>query len=372
MIVLPARRRVEYQPKHALPRGGVRHLYQPKHAAPRSGERSTLLVLLALLLSSGLVVSTSASFNASVTDDASQFAMAALDRPSNLTGEMAGTGASLAWFGVTGPSNEDAGYNVLWADAGAPTAAGESPTCVGVTGYTKIDATGSASYTDATANTRAQSPPGTDRPGRFVCYQVETVYPFPPSADPWVSQGANPVKDVQVGFVAAKVAMANVGTNFTMSTGDVITITFNQPVATSSGPADGTTAAEGAAPRICSIPTNGAEFILIGAMGQHNDTCSTSETVLVGQLTPSADRINRTSRWTTTWAWSSCPFAGQCRVLTATLGDKLNAQPAPTLGSHTAWTFTPVATLLSATGSQAMCTTDVTGGLCQPQTTGGW
>lgn len=350
----------------------MRHLYRGKDIEPASGERSTLMALLALLLSSGIVVSTAASFNASVTDDANQFATAALDRPSNLTGEMAGTGASLAWFGVTGPSNEDAGYNILWADAGPPTAAGESPTCVGVTGYTRIDSTGNASYTDATANTRAQSPPGTDRPGRFVCYQVETVYPFPPSASPWVSQGANPTKDVQVGFVTAKVAMSNVGTNFAMSTGDTITITFNQPVATSSGPPEGVTADTGSAPRICSIPTNGSELILIGATGLHSATCNASETVLVGQLTPAANRINSTSRWTTTWSWSSCPVAGQCRVLTATLGAKLNSGSAPTLGSHTAWTFTPAATLLSATGAQPMCTTNVTGGLCRPQTTGGW
>src|SRR5690606_23931182 len=142
----------------------------------------------------------------------------------------------------------------LWADAGAPTPEGASPTCNSVTSYTKIGDTSAASYLDTSANTRAESPPGTPRPGRYVCYQVQAVYPYPPTSSPWISQGTNPVCDPLVGFVDSTVTL-NIGVkNLQMTTGGAIKITFSQPVDLPTVPAAGTTPPTGNAPRICTNP----------------------------------------------------------------------------------------------------------------------
>jgi hypothetical protein len=206
-----------------------------------------------------------------------------------------------------------------------------------------------------------------------MCYQVQTVYPYPASATPWTSQGSNPYKGLQAGFVVSHIELTNNSSLYAMASGDKIEITFNQPVDTSTGPSNGATATTGAAPRVCAISGASGHQILVGAMGLHNASCTAGETATVGRLVDSAgaNRIGQTSRFNVTWAWSSCPVTNQCRKLTATLGTRLQPSAGTTsVTNGNPWTFTPTTTLKSATGSIAICDSNPTGGLCRPRTTG--
>lgn len=356
--------------------------YEPKHALPvsRSAERrSTFFVLLVMLLSSGLVVGTSAEFDASNTEGASRFAMASLDPPTNFAGEMAGTQAALSWWTPLGEANEDAGYEVLWADAGPPSDdTGTPPGCGGAGAYTKIGDTSNAAFNDTSANTRT----GSDQPGRWSCYQVRTVYPYPVSASPWTSQAGNPVKEVQVGFVARSVLLTNVDTPFTLKSGDTVRVTFNQPVDIATGPPNGLGPATGSAPRICTTWDGGIDEVLIGATGDALARCTDTETISVGRLQDPDIRLSHQTRYRTSWAWSNCT-SGHCRVLTATLAEVLSSYTydvdfnfVETPGEQAStsngdpWTFVPASTLLSGQGATGICTTNPSGGLCRPVSTG--
>ena len=236
------------------------------------------------------------------------------------------------------------GYNVVlnWtAGSGATAYAvngianGTSSSCP-ATGYANI------SNPSATTLTDARSTPQ----GVYECYQVVSTH------GSWSSQSGNPTVAVQLGVVAKSVTIANGGTAGRVDQGDVITVTFNQAITTSTGPA--------ATDTIC---TNTGGQVVLGSTGAGAASCSTAQADL-GVL--SGFTVNRISRFNATWTWS----AGNT-VLTVTVGS-LNAGNANTTATGTS-TFTPNTTatsLLSATGSFHTCSSNTGGGNCLPVATG--
>jgi hypothetical protein len=243
---------------------------------------------------------------------------------SALTGASSGHSVVLNWTAGSGAT----------AYAVNGIANGTSSTCP-ATGYVNISNPSTTTLTDARSTPQ----------GIYECYQVVTTH------GSWSSPSGNPTAAVQLGVVASSISIANHGTASRVDQGDVITVTFNQAITTSTGPVSGNT--------IC---TNTGGQVVLGSTGT-GTTCSTSQANL-GVL--SGYTVTQASRFNTTWTWS----AGNT-VLTATVGT-LSAGSANTQASGTA-TFTPNTTstgLLSATGSFHTCSSNTGGGNCLPVATG--
>lgn len=373
---------------------GVRSLerppaYEPKHALPEEPrrDRTALVLVLVLLITSAVVAGTTAAFNASTSNSNNQFAMAALDPPTNPALTMSGNKATFSWFTVSGLNNDGAGYRISWKDAGAPTATGGAATCDATADSLYEGGTPSLGdfvadtmtppFSDSGVDAKAQGGGGVDRPGRYICYRVQTLYPPnpQPGETPWVSQGLVVDAAVQTGFVASTVQIVQAGSLFTLDAGDKIIVKFNQPVDTSTGPTSTRTVCAGW------NDSSKNEAILIGAPGTGLTNCDPdNETAVVGRLTdpnpptPPGYRIGTKARYNTTWDWSDCTTATQCATLTATLGLSTSIYQTG-VGSSNPWLFTPAGTLMTpaydATNpARAVCTANVTGGLCVPETTG--
>jgi hypothetical protein len=245
---------------------------------------------------------------------------------SALTGAASGHSVVLNWTAGAGAT----GYSVNGV------ANGTSSTCP-ATGYTNI------SNPTATTLTDSRSTPQ----GIYECYQVVSTH------GSWSSQSGNPTVGVQLGVVVRSVTVANNGTASRVDQGDVITVTFNQPITTSTGPASTNT--------IC---TNTGGQVVLGSTGT-GTSCSTSQANL-GVL--SGFTVSQASRFNATWTWS----AGNS-VLTVTVGS-LSAGNANTqvTGTGTLTPNTVATSLLSATGSFHTCSSNTGGGNCLPVATGGF
>jgi len=249
-----------------------------------------------------------------------------LGAPSALTGAASGHDVSLSWTAGTNGS----GYAV------AAVANGTSSNCSAVT-FSALTTTAGTSVTD----TGRFSPQGT-----FECYGVTTTY------GTWSSQTGNPTVAIRIGVVAQSVAITNGGTAGRLDAGDKIVITYNQAIATASGPVAGN--------NVC---TNTGGTIMVGVTGS-GTTCSTGSATTVGTLTSLT--INRAARYNTTFAWS----AGNT-VLTVTIGSRSAGTQDPTVSGAAVHTPTTTATgLLSQAGSFHTCSTNSGGGNCTPTATG--
>src|SRR5439155_16100439 len=131
-----------------------------------------------------------------------------------------------------------------------------------------IGSAAGTSYTD----TGRYTPQGT-----WFCYQVKTSYAS------WTSVSSNPTAAAQLGVVVTSMAAANGGTAGKLDPGDTITVTFNQPISTSTGPS-GTNS-------MCAIA--GATIVLGSTTA--SGACAASETVNLGKLTGGTSSAN--ARW---------------------------------------------------------------------------
>ena len=291
--------------------------------------RQLLLAVSATLLvaaASVLVPGSGASFNAHIANPNNTFALTALYPPSGLTASPTGHDVGLTWSSGTNGN----GYAVLGA------ANGSSSNCSSAS-FASIGSASATSYTD----TGRYTPQGT-----WFCYQVTTTYAA------WTSVSGNPTVAGQLGVVATTVAVANGGMAGRLDTGDTITVTFNQPISTATGPSGTNT--------ICAIA--GATIVL-GSTTTFG-TCAAGETVNLGSLTGGTSNTN--ARWNATYAWTNANT-----TLTVTIGSRTNG-PANTTISGT-WTFNPTTTasnLLSATGSFQTCNNNAGGGNCLPTISG--
>ena len=281
-----------------------------------------VLSATALALSTGIVGSTFALFNAETQNANSTFAGGWIDPPSAWTAAPSGYNVSHAWTpGTHGPVTGQKLYGVDNTT---------SSNCTGAA-YTLLATLATAStaaYSDTTSGSAATN-------GHWFCYQLVST-----SATAWTAQAS---QAIQLGLVTSGIAIANVGTNNSSNGGDTITLTFNQKT---------NLAASGAA-KVCVFA---AGKIIIGDTAGGN-TCSSGDGYTVGTITGvtiGSDQLFRNSTFVTS---TTAPW-----TMTVTL---VGNTPATYSGTAT---FTPSATILSAatTRQATMCIAAAV--TCQPTT----
>lgn len=308
-------------------------------------------IALGLMLLSGAVAGTSASFNGSTSEaTASGLGTDALYAPASIDAAPSGNDVAVTWpAGALGSGASSFGHRVAERSLGVGSLDGlTAPGCSEGDTFTT-----SATVTSATLTfTDTAVATATGNQGSWYCYRVQTTYPQ--GASPvWFSQTAHPVAVVQIGHVMRTVELVEgSGTAGNLGPGDSIVMTFNQPVNTTTGPTS---------ERTCARSNNNT--INLGRSG--TNACGNSETVVVGKIVVASVSSNAT--WNTAWSWSDCPATNQCRVLTATLGSATNGSTSNvTIGA------TPVMTPVtgfnkSAAGAVSPCTqTNSTARVCRP------
>ena len=264
---------------------------------------------------------TFASFLSNTTNAGNGFAAASLYAPTGLTATGSPRSVSLGWQA----GRNGSGYRIMSAPAPVST----SPGCSGAS-YVQLTSVSGLGHTD----------PRFAPQGTWHCYMVETMY------GSWTSVQNNPSISVQLGFVVTDVQLLNGGTAGQLDQGDKITVTFNHPVASASGPL--------ASNSVCTL--SGA--ILIGS-ATASGGCNSDESVSLGWLYGgSADRSAR-------FAISAATWANNQTTLTVALGARTNGNRNPSVPGP--WTLIPTsdaAKLLSASGSHHVCDTNSGGGNC--------
>jgi hypothetical protein len=287
---------------------------------------SILLAVIAVAVS--FVAGSQASFNGQDANPADKWAFTALYAPSGLTATPSGHNVSLAWTAGTNGS----GYSILGINNGT------SSNCSAVT-YASVGTSATTSYTD----TGRYTPQGT-----YFCYQAKTTY-----GSSWTSVNSNPTAVAQLGVVASTVTITNGGTANQIGPGDVMTITFNQAITTSTGPVSGTNS-------VCWTSTG---VVVLGTVAI-SGSCSATESNLLGKL--SGGTTSTFGRYNATYVWSN----GN-KTVTVTIGSTKQAgNPATTSGTFSFNATTTATALLSATGSFHACDTNTGGGNCLPTATG--
>jgi hypothetical protein len=283
-----------------------------------------------LAVGATLATSSRASFNGQGNNAGNLYAFTALYAPSALTASPSGHNVNLSWTAGTNGS----GYAVLGV------ANGNSSNCSAVT-YASVGTSASTTYTD----TGRYTPQGT-----YFCYQAKTTY------QSWTSVNSNPTAVAQIGVVATSVVIANgsPSTAGTLGPGDTITVNFNQPITTASGPT--------AANDVCWTSTGTVVLATIAVTG----TCSATEANNLGKLSGGA--TSAAARYNATYAWSN----GNATVKVTVGSTKVIGSTATSSGTFTFNPTTTAADLLSATGAFHACDTNTGGGNCLPTVTGGF
>ena len=292
-----------------------------------------VLSICALLLGSGIVGNTFASFNAETTNLGSTFSDGWLASPASGTATAGGYDMNLSW---TASGASAAGVeNVLGVDNGT------SSNCTGAA-YASIAtglATSTSSYSDANRATAT-----TD--GDWYCYELTNTL----AGSSW-SVAADTLPAVQIGLAASGLTIANSGTSGTVNKGDSLTITFNQQ----------TTLASQATMTVCVFKKANGNVILLG----DTSSCSsaTSDTYTIGELTLSGATLsaNQTYNKSSTTVAATAPW-----TVKVTLGS--NSSPTSTVSGTPTWGFIPASTVKSSqtTHQATACTT--TASTCQPTT----
>ena len=300
------------QPRYALAPGQVpsrQPMARPR--TKRSGHGSTLGIVLAIIVTSGFVAGTTATFTAGTTNAGNVFAAAALDVPTAITATPGNSSATnmtvkLDWTAAAGADSASAGVRVLAADyQAAPSAnAGATYTCPANTVYpttiagaiTRI-ASGTVTYTDTTLSTVTNGihPANTQLvDGRIWCYKLQSEYPCCASTTPWLSLSTasqvatelgNTILDVQL--VGNNNGTLNAGTSGADGV-DSFVIYFNQAIAVASYPTG----------YIC---TSTGGYILIGVT-QNSATAACPKTTATADawsgLILSGGTVGTTARYT--------------------------------------------------------------------------
>jgi hypothetical protein len=285
-----------------------------------------VVAALAIVAARAASAPISASYAASAKNAASVFQLTAAYAPTSLTGSAVGNNVAMSWSpGVNGD-----GYQISGAANGA------SRDC-SATVVSQIATTTTTSFSDI-----ARSSPQ----GSWYCYQAQTTL------GPWTSVQNNPRVAVQIGVVVTAASFVKGGASGRLGSGDQFVLSFNQPIATASGPS--------AANTVCATSSGS---IVLGAVAI-SGTCSAGESNVVGVLSGGSN--NSTARWSATYSWST-----DAKTLTITVGSRITGtNPTSTSGT---WTLTPTSTataLLSATGSVHVCSTANAGEFCRAVATG--
>jgi hypothetical protein len=217
------RRRRKAAPRHALPaatRKGV-----------RGADRTTLMLIISLVLTSGFVVGTTATFNATTQNGGNTFTTASIDTPTNPIGSMSGSSGNIAWTNVNTALayNANVGYRVLRKGVSGPSnTGGTAPSCTAGSYATLGYATGSP-YADATIPSTASDQ------GNYYCYAVEGVFPCCPSSGltPVLTSLSGRIEaPVQTGYVVQSWNFNSGNGDSKATAGEKLVLNFNQPVNT--------------------------------------------------------------------------------------------------------------------------------------------
>lgn len=317
-------------PRHALER--------PTQAPRRRGDGTTLGVILVLVLTSGFVVGTTATFAGSNDNAGNEFAAAALAVPSSFTAEPTGDDVQLNWTDAIGADSSGAGYRVSVVDWQA--APNSVPTLCGVSSpvYARVGVSQSGvnlqGLLDTGASARANF---TD--GRLVCYKVQTSYPCCPGGvegtNPWLSQDSgsqvNPVVVANLGMTLVSFASGNGASSGTLAASDWFEFTFNQPI----DPATAITTSE----YVCTDTTTDTVWVGVSGTGgscpQKTGNSSMKDTTFSGFLITKTGGIgvSQTSRFAiASVTFPSCPVNSPpgCQKMRVTLGTRTQGS-APSL-----------------------------------------
>lgn len=339
----------------------------------RESSRS-LSIAFTLVLASGLVAGTSASFNAGTDNRDNKMAMAALTAPTALTATPAAGDVNLAWGAGSFGGGTGFGHRVMVRNLGVEPGVrdgldGPASTCSASDTFTSTPARTGASTTSVT-HTGAVS----GAAGSYACYRVETEYPASPATAQWFSQTGNPVATVMLGHVVRTVTAVNGGGPGDVDEGDSFVLTFNQAVNIATGPVttDDPSGSPTTGHDVCVDSSSGTINLGRVAIGTN---CGAGQAVTVGRITgltmtPGGERPG----YHATYTWSDCPTAGQCHTLTILLGRRYRDNKTVTVTGTTSPSFAPTATvgwLQSASGAGQLCNiTNTATQTCRPVPTG--
>jgi hypothetical protein len=373
-LPLPFMRR-KPQPRHALPPGS-------SAPTPKRRDGTTIGIILVLVLTSGFVAGTTATFTGTTTNASNEFAAAALSIPTGPKVVPQGNDVKVTWTDAGTADDTGAGYRISQSDF-TPQAA----TCPAGLTYTRLGTSqsGVAGYVDTTASARTNF---TD--GHVNCYLIQTSYPCcPEGTSPWLSQNttsvqANPELPVVLGVTLIGRSGTNVGASAgTINANDYFDFTFNQPI--------DITAAKfpSAADTICTDPASATESIWIGLNGTSTTACpGTGDTVFKGfrlaKMTANSDTGNVTNiaryQIASVAEVLNCSTAPGCFKVRITVGTKLGGTAATVTGNFSTQFTSTAGYLVSVSGALKVCnhgattgspftgftiiTTEPTGGKC--------
>lgn len=304
-----------------------------------------LLVALFVVAVAGAVGGTYAVFVAEAGNQTSTFAGGWIGRPTGLgTPTPSGYDVQFAWtpatHGLTGQQ--------LWAyDNGAQT----PHTCSGAT-YTQL-----STMASATTSSYTQSNTSTLR-AHWLCYEMVST-----SASTWTA--AAQFSGLQIGLVANSITVTAGGTlSGKISTGDVITIVFNQAP---TGIATGSRS-------VCVNPGANSNVVILGdTSGCVSSSDANDVGVISGYTITGGGGMGATAAMNC----NASNFSLSGSTLTITIGDTLGAMgslgPCDSANAATetgTGTYTPANTILSAaTTDQAQICTGAANG-CRPTVSG--
>jgi hypothetical protein len=251
-----------------------------------------------------------------------------LGAPTAFTASAVGRDVRTAWT---------AGTNAASTNLEVATSAASS-TCSGAT-WSALASTSATTWLDP-----RYLPQGT-----WACYRATSV------RSSWTSTTGNPTASAQLGVVASGLAYVNAGDTTgcassgavnRLDCGDLIRITFNQPIDTATGPA---------ASGVVCVTVSGQIQLGMGTLCSGTAIATISGTGLA--ISTSA---NATATWSSggtvlTFRLTSTP------ALSVTIGSPAGTQLQPT---------TDATKLRSATGAFHVCDSNTGGGACLPTATG--
>jgi hypothetical protein len=345
-------------PRHALPDEA------PLAPTPKRRDGSTIGVILVLVLTSGFVAGTTATFTGTTTNAGNEFAAAALSVPAALTAEPKGNNVQLLWTNASGADVLNAGYRVSWVDWQAAPQPVATTCGVASPSWTKIG----VAQSGVTGVLDAASTHTNFTDGRTVCYQVQTSYPCcsggVEGTNAWVSQPSgsqtNPGAVANVGMTLVNFVSGNVLTAGTVATGDWFEFTFNQPVDMTA------TATITNSQFLCTDSASGAIWVGLSGTGvatlcpETAGTAAQKDTTFSGfrlVKTSGTGGINLNSRWAITVTTPSCVGGSPlgCFIIRVTLLSIKKGSPPTLSGTYKVEPSTNASFIRSSVGTVKIC-----------------
>lgn len=315
---------------------------------PRRMRGAGLLVLLcAVLLSSGAVGSTLALYDASTENATSTFSGGWVGPPTGATATPEGNDVALSW---TAGTQQVTGQKLFGEDKGT------SESCTSVPAPTLSTTLASAStsaYKDESRGTEANA-------GDWFCYELQST-----SASKWTAQT---FKAVQLGLVASKVASAN-GTTCSkalkaeagkIDCNDTLTLTFNQKPILPASPIDVCVFSAGT----IVVGDTETESKTVKGKTETTPICkAATDPYTVGKLTVAGGTVGSSVKFVTSKYTLSTAAPWTMTITLEGSIEQASVSGAPT------WTLTPASAIKSsiATHQASICTAEKT--TCRPTTT---